>query len=50
MANTVKDSAATRKVAILAADGVDGEAVAAMKQALLAAARCRRSWRPAAAP
>jgi catalase len=37
MARTVKDSAETRKVAILAADGVDGEAVAAMKRALLAA-------------
>ncbi len=37
MAKTVKDSAATRKVAILAADGVDGEAVAAMQRALLAA-------------
>ena len=37
MAKTVKDSAETRKVAILAADGVDGEAVAAMQRALLAA-------------
>jgi catalase len=37
MAKTVKDSAETRKVAILAADGVDGEAIAAMKRTLLAA-------------
>jgi catalase len=37
MAKTVKDSAETRKVAILAADGVDGEAVASMQRALLAA-------------
>jgi catalase len=37
MASTVKDSAETRKVAILAADGVDGEAVDAMRRALLAA-------------
>jgi catalase len=37
MAKTVKDSAETRKIAILAADGVDGEAVAAMQRALLAA-------------
>ena len=34
MAKTVKDTAATRKVAILAADGVDGDAVAAMRRAL----------------
>ena len=37
MAQTVKDSAATRKVAILAADGVDQDAVGAMQRALLAA-------------
>jgi catalase len=37
MANTVKDSAKTRKVAILAADGVDGKAVGEMKQLLTAA-------------
>jgi catalase len=37
MAKTVKDTAATRKVAILAADGVDGAAVAAMRRALQAA-------------
>jgi catalase len=37
MANTVKDSAKTRKVAILAADGVDGKAVAEMKRLLTAA-------------
>ena len=37
MANTVKDSIATRKVAILAADGVDAAAVTAMQQALTAA-------------
>ncbi|HVG02092.1 MAG TPA: catalase-related domain-containing protein, partial [Nitrospira sp.] len=34
MANTHKDSIATRKVAILAADGVDTAAVTAMQQAL----------------
>jgi catalase len=34
MANTVKDTVATRKVAILAADGVDGPDVVRMKQAL----------------
>jgi len=34
MANTVKDTAKSRKVAILAADGVDGAAVEAMKRAL----------------
>ena len=37
MANTVKDTAKTRKVAILAADGVDSAAVEAMKNALSAA-------------
>jgi catalase len=37
MANTVKDTAKGRKVAILAADGVDAAAVEAMKKALLAA-------------
>jgi catalase len=37
MANTVKNSIATRKVAILAADGVDAAAVTAMQQALTAA-------------
>ena len=37
MAKTVKDTAETRKVAILAADGVDGDAVAAMQRALQAA-------------
>jgi catalase len=37
MANTVKDTAKTRKVAILAVDGVDETAVGAMKQALIAA-------------
>ncbi len=37
MAHTVKDSIATRKVAILAADGVDAAAVTAMQQALAAA-------------
>src|SRR5688500_10941483 len=37
MANTVKDTAKSRKVAILAADGVDGAAVDAMKKALTAA-------------
>jgi catalase len=37
MANTVKDGIATRKVAILAADGVDEAAIAAMKQAMTAA-------------
>jgi putative intracellular protease/amidase len=37
MANTVKDSATSRKVAILAADGVDGKAVAEAKRLLTAA-------------
>ena len=37
MANTVKDGIATRKVAILAADGVDEAAVSGMKKALAAA-------------
>ena len=37
MANTVKDTAKTRKVAILAADGVDGKAVNEMKRRLAAA-------------
>ena len=37
MANTVKDTAKTRKVAILAADGVDAAAVDVMKRALSAA-------------
>ncbi|MBA2484676.1 MAG: catalase, partial [Nitrospira sp.] len=37
MANTVKEGIATRKVAILAAEGVDDAAVAAMKKALTAA-------------
>jgi catalase len=37
MANTVKDGIATRKVAILAADGVDEAAVSGMKKALTAA-------------
>lgn len=34
MANTVKDTAKSRRVAILAADGVEGAAVEAMKRAL----------------
>src|SRR4029077_18061404 len=34
MANTVKDSIKTRKIAILAADGFDDEAVFSMKKAL----------------
>jgi catalase len=37
MANTVKDTIKTRRVAILAADGVDETALASMKQALTAA-------------
>jgi catalase len=37
MANTPKDSIRTRRVAILAADGVDAPAVSEMKQALAAA-------------
>jgi catalase len=37
MANTVKDSAKSRKVAILAADGVDGKAVSEAKRLLTAA-------------
>jgi catalase len=36
MANTPKDSIKTRKVAILAADGVDGTALTGMQQALAA--------------
>ena len=34
MANTVKDTIKTRKVAVLATDGVDGKALAAVKSAL----------------
>jgi catalase len=37
MANTVKDTIKTRKVAVLAADGVDDTALNAMKKALTAA-------------
>jgi catalase len=37
MANTIKDTAKSRKVAILAADGVDAAAVNAMTKALTAA-------------
>jgi catalase len=37
MANTAKDTIQTRKIAILAADGVDDEALSRMKQALTAA-------------
>jgi catalase len=37
MANTVKDSIKTRKIAILAADGVDDAALSSMMQALTAA-------------
>ena len=37
MANTVKDTAKTRKVAILAADGVDAAAIDVMRKALSAA-------------
>jgi catalase len=37
MANTVKDTIKTRKVAILAADGVDDAALSRMKNALMAA-------------
>jgi catalase len=37
MANTVKDSAKSRKVAILSADGVDGKAVSEAKRLLTAA-------------
>jgi len=37
MANTVKDSIKTRKVAVLAADGFDDAALSAMKKALIAA-------------
>jgi catalase len=37
MANTIKDTVKSRKVAILAADGVDAAAVAAMTKALTAA-------------
>ncbi|OQV22175.1 Catalase HPII [Hypsibius exemplaris] len=38
--NTKKDSVATRKVAILAADGSDGKAISDMKKALEAAGCC----------
>ncbi|MGI8654450.1 MAG: catalase HPII [Pyrinomonadaceae bacterium] len=34
MANTVKDTIKTRKIAVLAADGVDGKSLSAMKNAL----------------
>jgi len=34
MANTIKDTIKTRKIAILAADGVDGKSLTAMKNAL----------------
>jgi catalase len=37
MANTVKDSIKTRKIAVLAADGFDEAALSTMKQALVAA-------------
>ena len=37
MANTIKDTIKTRQVAILAADGVDGDSLNTMKQALEAA-------------
>ncbi len=37
MANTVKDSIKTRKIAVLAADGFDEAALAAMKKALIGA-------------
>ena len=46
MANTVKDSAATRKVAILAADGVEAVAVASMRQALVGAGAVPRVVAP----
>ncbi len=36
MANTIKDSIATRKVAILAADGVDGKSLSTVKDTLVA--------------
>ncbi|MFD2288859.1 catalase [Pedobacter petrophilus] len=36
MANTIKDSIATRKVAILAADGVDGKSLSKVKDTLVA--------------
>jgi len=36
MANTVKNSIRTRKIAILAADGVDGESLTQVKNALKA--------------
>ena len=42
MANTPKDSIETRQIAILAADGVEGTALAVMKKALLAeGAQCK---------
>jgi catalase len=36
MANTIKDSIATRKIAILAADGVDGKSLSTVKDTLVA--------------
>ncbi|MFW0717114.1 catalase HPII [Pedobacter sp. N23S346] len=36
MANTIKDSIATRKIAILAADGVDGKSLSKVKDTLVA--------------
>ncbi|MCX2585017.1 catalase [Pedobacter sp. MR22-3] len=36
MANTIKDSIVTRKIAILAADGVDGKSLSTVKDALVA--------------
>jgi catalase len=46
MANTVKDTVMTRKVAILAADGVDGAAVESMRKALTAAGAMARIVAP----
>ncbi len=48
MANTVKEHVATRKVAILAADGVDGASVGRIQEALLAEGAARLRRRPAA--
>jgi hypothetical protein len=45
MANTVKDTIATRRVAILAADGADAEAIRRVREAIIAGARRRSSSR-----
>ena len=46
MAKTVKDTAKTRKVAILAADGVDGRPCPRCSGSWPGRAPCPRWWRP----